>query len=157
MVFAFDRIAPPLCLSAPFLLRVLPWQRQRALRLGASIPLPELWLCRRNCQSASQIGWRGGGDCVNIFWLTEMEGHSGGKRSEVGGKLAENLMLGGKAQRESALHLAEDTPIFPYLAAKAGDKGWRRISWDWKGALAMCMFWSTENNLCLGRGKAYRL
>lgn len=52
-----------------------------------------------------------------------MEGHSGGKRSEVGGKLAENLMLGGKAQRERALHLAEDTPIFPYLAAKAGDKG----------------------------------
>lgn len=30
-----------------------------------------------------------------------MEGHSGGKRSEVGGKLAENLTLGGKAQRES--------------------------------------------------------
>lgn len=32
-----------------------------------------------NCQSASQIHWRGGGDCVNIFWLTKMEGHLGGR------------------------------------------------------------------------------
>lgn len=49
-----------------------------------------------------------------------MEGHSGGKRSEVGGKLAENLMLGGRAQRESVApgRRHADIPLF-------GSKGWR--------------------------------
>lgn len=50
---------------------------------------PELWFRCWNCQSASQICCRGGGDCVNIFWLTKMEGHLGGGRKGGG-----NLMLG---------------------------------------------------------------
>lgn len=80
----------PFCCH-PLLLRVLPWQRRGALRLVASVSFPELWFCCWNCQSASQIRWRGGGDCVNIFWLAKMEGHLGGRGK--GRKLAENMML----------------------------------------------------------------
>lgn len=62
MVFTFDRISLPLSAPLrrhPLLLRALPWQRQGALRFVASIYFPELWLCCRNCQSASQIGLEG--------------------------------------------------------------------------------------------------
>lgn len=43
-----------------------------------------------------------------------MEGHSGGKRREAGGKLAENVMLGGEAQRESVApgRRHSDIPLF---------------------------------------------
>lgn len=96
-MFSFDNISPPplpRSASRPFLLRALPWQRQWAWELAASIRLPELWLCCRNCQSASQIGWRGGGDCVNIFWLTEMEGHSGGEEKWGWGKIGRKCDVG---------------------------------------------------------------
>lgn len=90
IAFTFDHISflPTFpSLPSPLLLRVLPWQRQGALRLAASVSFPEPWFCCWNCQSASQICRWGGRDCVNIFWLAKMEGHLGeGGRGETIGR-----------------------------------------------------------------------
>lgn len=119
-------VSLPLLLLAPFLLRALPWQPQRALRLAASIPLPELWLCCRNCQSASDRLERRRRLCEYILINKKWKGTRGG-----GLRLGENwhkIWCWEGRLREKVLHLAEDTPMFPYLVAKAGDKWrWRRV------------------------------
>lgn len=50
--------------------------------------------------------WRGGGDCVNIFWLTKMEGHSEGD-GEGGQKIGRKSDVASEGSRRKVLHLTE--------------------------------------------------
>lgn len=50
--------------------------------------------------------WRGGGDCVNIFWLTKMEGHSEGG-GEGGQNIGRKSDVASEASGRKVLHLTE--------------------------------------------------